>query len=89
MSYNEIDRQVEKDEFNKEQKKAIERIRARRSYKKFAEFLDWTRENNPTELTLLKKMHSIINDIMGFGSRTNAIYAFESIEQLAEDRGLV
>ena len=78
---------VEKDEFLKEQKKVIERVRARQSYTKFSEFIDFMKEHNPTELELLKRIHSLIDSVRGFGSLTNSHYALESIEQLAKDRG--
>lgn len=70
---------------------SVEKVRTRRSYKKFSEFLDFIESEGiqKNRLGFLKKIHSTIDEVRGFGSETNSNYAMESIEQLAKDRGLV
>lgn len=91
MSYNEIDRIVEKDEFNKEQKKVIERVRARKSYKLFSALTDLLtdfKNSQKSAKEFLFEIHKVIDTHRGFGSETNSNYAVESIELLAKDRGI-
>ena len=72
-----------------------ERIRNRKSYKNFAEFLDWlnsedfaVRTVNDNWLPLLENIHKMIDDMRGFHTESKSAYALESIKQLAKDRGM-
>lgn len=63
----------------------VERIRNRRSYRRFAELYDWLATPR-TRGSLLRKVHELIDGCYGFRSRLNSGFAVESIEQLLKDR---
>lgn len=60
------------------------RIRNRKSYQFYKQFLEFL-NTNPTKSEILRKVHAIVNAHYGYGSATNSGYAKESIEQLIKD----
>ena len=65
-------------------KSILIKIRERQSYAKFKELLLFLR-NKPDEFTVLRRIHSIIDDYRGFHSERNSLFALESLGQLEND----
>jgi len=66
----------------------IRQIRTRASYHLFKELYDFL-ETNRNIADILRKLYEILDSRHGFGSRTNAVYAAESLEQVLKDNGEV
>lgn len=60
------------------------RIRNRKSYQFYKQFLEFLNEN-PTKSEILRKVHVIVDTHSGYCTTTNSGYAKESIEQLIKD----
>lgn len=60
------------------------RMRNRKSYQFYKEFLEFL-NTNPTKSEILRKVHVFVDVRNGYGSATNSWYAKESIEQLIKD----
>lgn len=56
-----------------------EKIRSRRSYKEFSEWLTFLK-TNPTTKVLLEKFHTIKDNASGYGSQRNSDAAWESLQ---------
>jgi len=69
-----------------EECKKLRRIRARASYRLFAELYDFL-NGGPTPADVLRKVHDILDFRRGFGSERNAAYADESLEWVLKDNG--
>ena len=67
-----------------EQKRRTQRIRKRVSYSLFSEFYEFLMEKPGTE-AVLRRMHEVFDSRHIFGSRRNAVFAFESLEQVLKD----
>ena len=60
------------------------RIRNRKSYQFYKEFLEFL-NTNPTKSEILRKVHVIVDSRNGYGTAANSSYGKESIEQLIKD----
>lgn len=67
--------------------KAVNAVRKRQSYKFFMELMRWIRDKKPTPQAIADRVHFIINNHSGYGSRTNAEYACESMRLAIDDFG--
>ena len=67
-----------------EQKRRTQRIRKRVSYSLFNELYEFLMEKPGTE-AILRRMHEVLDSRHIFGSRRNAVFAFESLEQVLKD----
>jgi hypothetical protein len=56
-----------------------EKIRSRRSYKEFSEWLTFL-NTKPTTKALLEKFHAIKDNASGYGSQRNSDAAWESLQ---------
>ena len=63
------------------------RIRARASYRLFAEFHDFL-ESKPNVVDILVKLYDLLDDRRSFGSARNARYAAESLAWVLKDRAI-
>jgi hypothetical protein len=68
------------------QKRRIQRIRARASYILFQELYDFL-EQRPAIADILRKFYNILNAKCSFGSRKNAEYAEESLDWVLKNKG--
>jgi hypothetical protein len=68
------------------QDKGLQRIRARSSYRLFRELYEFLK-NEPDGMAVLRKFYEVLDTRGGFGSRTNAGYAAESLGQVLRDVG--
>jgi len=68
------------------QDKGLQRIRARSSYQLFRELHEFLK-NEPDGTAVLRKFYEVLDARGGFGSRTNAGYAAESLGQVLKDMG--
>ncbi len=69
-----------------QQRKRIERVRARASYILFLELYGFL-EKRPAIADILRKFYDILNSKCSFGSRKNAEYAEESLDWVLKDKG--
>lgn len=67
--------------------KQKDKIRNRQSYKFWVSLIKFL-NRNPSKASVLKRIHNLIDDYQGFGSRTNSIYSNESLNQAIKDRGV-
>jgi hypothetical protein len=63
----------------------VKRIRARASYRLFAELHDFL-DNKPDTVDILVKLYDVLNDKRSFGSARNARFAAESLGWVLKDR---
>ena len=63
----------------------VKRIRARASYRLFAELHDFL-ESKPVAADILVKLYDVLDDRRSFGSARNARYAAESLGWVLKDR---
>ena len=63
----------------------VKRIRARASYRLFAELHDFL-DNKPDTVDILVKLYDVLDDRRSFGSARNARYAAESLGWVLKDR---
>ncbi|MHC4639350.1 MAG: hypothetical protein ACYTBV_17885 [Planctomycetota bacterium] len=68
------------------QKRTIQRIRARASYILFRELYGFL-EEKPAIADILRKLYDILDGRCSFGSRKNAEYAEESLDWVLKDKG--
>ena len=68
--------------------KKVERIRERKSYKMFEEFLNLLNRKDVLKAKVLDGLFEILDNKRAFGYETQAYYAKESLEQLKRDREL-
>ena len=68
------------------QERGLQRIRARSSYRLFRELYEFLK-NEPDAAAALRKFYEVLDARGGFGSRTNAGYAAESLGQVLKDMG--
>lgn len=64
----------------------LQRIRARSSYQWFRELHEFLK-GKPDAVAVLRKFYEVLDARGGFGSRTNAGYAAESLGQVLKDMG--
>jgi len=67
-----------------EECKKLRRIRARASYRLFAELYDFLK-GGPSTPAILRKVHDILDARWSFGSERNAAYAAESLALVLKD----
>jgi len=64
--------------------KGLQRIRSRSSYRLFRELHEFLRAK-PDVAAVLRNFHDVLDAEGGFGSRRNAGYAAESLDQVLRD----
>ncbi len=65
--------------------KKVDKIRNRKSYKRFDTLYDILEDETPSK-EKLRQVFLHMNDMYAFGSRTNARYALESMNLVIVDR---
>jgi hypothetical protein len=65
----------------------IAKIKARRSYKDFSEWLEFL-NTNPSKKALLEKFHTIKDNCSGYGSQRNSDAALESLQFVLKEKGV-
>lgn len=65
-----------------------EKIRSRRSYKEFKDWLTFL-NTNPDKKALLEKFHAVKDNASGYGSQRNADAAWESLQLVMREGGVV
>jgi len=68
-----------------EECKKLQHIRARASYRLFAEFYDFL-QSSPSAADILRKVHEALDARYSFGSKRNAECAEESLDLVLRDR---
>ena len=67
------------------ERKRLQQIRGRSSYRLFAELYD-SLQGNPSAADVLRKVHAILDSRYSFGSQRNAECAAESLDLVLRDR---
>ena len=64
-----------------------EKIKGRKSYKDFKDWLEFL-NTNPSKKLILEKFHAVKDNASGYGSQRNADAAWESLQLVLKESGL-